>query len=482
MKLLGLRICDHDSNISYYDGNKVHYLKTERKFKDKQHGIKDLNLWKNIIYEQWGILEKDLDEIAIVFDPWQYGLHTRDDGFFPAIELKDFSTCRVTRVNHHYAHHLSCWPLIKDPHKLNGFSIDGWGDFDQVWTVFKNKKIQEKGSLACIGSIGNEYCQAGHWFDLKVNKIYDMPGKVMGLQSFGNLDQEFLDFLKKFDFYNIKNIFDVNYYSDKPDKKLDWLRTIHLYISNLLIDFLSKHFSKDEVFCYTGGVALNVCWNTEIRKIFKNVIIPPHTGDEGLSLGALEYLRIKHNLSHFKIDNFPYCQSDSSPNNHPSNKLIDKVSNLLKKQKIVGWYQGHGEIGPRALGNRSILADPRDYEMKKRVNDIKQREYFRPFGCSTIDDNFSKSDYMLYTNYIDKNKYPSITHVDNTCRHNTINNNFIFESLLKQFFQITQCKTLLNTSLNINGKPLASDFDDAFVLFRSSSLDVLVYGDELYEK
>lgn len=482
MKLLGLRVCDHDSNISYFDGEKVQYLKTERKFKDKHHGIKDLNIWKDIIYEQWGILEKDLDEIAIVFDPWQYGLHTRDDAFFPEIELKDFATCKVTRVNHHYAHHLSCWPLVKDPHKLNGFSIDGWGDFDQVWTVFKDNKIQQKGSLACIGSIGNLYGLSGNWFDIKAHQIHDLPGKVMGLQSFGNLDTEFYEFLHRFDFYNIKNIFDVNYYSDKPEKKLDWLRTVHLYINKLLIDFMSKHFNKNKTFCYTGGVALNVCWNTEIKKIFNNIIIPPHTGDEGLSLGALEYLRIKHNLPYFKIDNFPYCQSDDSPTNHPSNKLIVKVSELLKKQKVVGWYQGNGEIGPRALGNRSILADPRDSEMKERVNDIKQREYFRPFGCSTLDNSFSKSEHMLYTDPIDKNKYPSITHIDNTCRHHTVNNNFIFESLLKQFNQITECKTLLNTSLNINGKPLASDFDDAFTLFKNSSLDVLVYGNELYEK
>ena len=481
MKLLGLRICEHNSNFSYFDGEKVHYLKTERKFNIKHHAVNDLNLWKDIIYDQWGLKESDLNEIAIVFDPWLYGRHVRNDDFFPSIQLDDFSSkCTVTRVNHHYAHHLSCWPIVKNPSNLNGFSIDGYGDYNQVWTVFTNGKIKERG-FRNNGSIGAEYASLGQWFDFKGFKL-DFPGKIMGLQSFGSLDKDFFEFLKKYDFYQIGSVFDVKNYFDKPELKLNWIRTIHLYVNDLLLDFLEKHFHADETFCYTGGVALNVCWNTQIRKKFKNIVIPPHSSDEGLSLGALEYLRIKHNLPHFTLNNFPYCQSDNKPKKSPDRNLLKKVAQLLQEQKIIGWYQGNGEIGPRALGNRSILADPRDSNMKKRVNDIKKREYFRPFGCSTIDNNFSVSKFMLFTHIIDEKKYPSIAHVDNTCRHHTVQNNFLFENLIKEFFYKTNCKTLLNTSLNINGKPLASDFEDAFNLFKQSSMDVLVYGDELYEK
>lgn len=481
MRLLGLRICEHNSNFSFFDGEKVHYLKTERKFNIKHHAVNDLNLWKDIIYEEWGIKENDLTEIAVVFDPWRYFRHVRDDNFFPSIKLDNFSyNCPVTRVNHHYAHHLSCWPIIKNPSKLNGFSIDGYGDYNQVWTIFKNGKIKERGFMN-HGSIGQGYRSLARWFDLEGSE-YDLAGKVMGLQSFGKLDKEFYNFLKKFDFYQTQNIFDVNYYLDKPEFKLDWIRTVHLYVNDLLLNFLEKNFHSNETFCYTGGVALNVCWNTEIKKKFKNIVIPPHCSDEGLSLGALEFLRLKYNLSEFKIDNFPFCQSDESPNTEPTQEVYGKVAELLTKQKIIGWYQGHGEIGPRALGHRSILADPRDKAMKEKVNLIKKREYFRPFGCSTIDEEYSNSDFMLFADRVHKKKYPAVLHVDNTTRHQKVYQDNSLHALLCEFKRLTNCGTLLNTSLNINGKPLVSSKNDAMQILENSSLDGLVYGNELYLK
>ena len=130
----------------------------------------------------------------------------------------------------------------------------------------------------------------------------------MSLQSYGNIDQKLINFLKKFKIEETGHIFNIYYGLDKS--KQDWLRTIHEYTADILIEFMKRFFSKNEVFCFSGGVALNVCWNTKIKKYFKNIIIPPHCGDEGLSLGALEYLRIKHNLPKLKLDNFPYCQSD----------------------------------------------------------------------------------------------------------------------------------------------------------------------------
>lgn len=483
MKLLGLRICDHDSNFTYFDGQKIRYLKTERKYQIKHHGVNDLYLWEDIIKEEWNVTSKDLDEVAIVFDPWHYGLSVRKDDFFPAIDYKDFPAhCPVTRVNHHYAHHLSCWPLLDNPHKYNGFAIDGWGDWDKVWTVFKNHSIEEVGSLSRYGSIGNEYALTSNHFDISAANIHDLAGKVMGMQSYGEIDYDFLEFLQKFDITDIKNIFDVHYYYGVKQHKLNWLRTIHEHVGNILLNFLSKKFMPEEVFCYTGGVALNVCWNTKLRNKFKNIVIPPHASDEGLSLGAIEYLRMKHNLPIFKINNFPFCQSDEEPIDYPNKKTNVKVAELLKSQKIVAWYQGKGEIGPRALGNRSILADPRDKDMKDRVNKIKKREQYRPFGCSTINKSFEESYYMLYTQSIDENKYPAICHIDKTCRHHTTNNNKILENLMTEYQKISNNDVLLNTSLNINGKPLVSNFNDCFNFFQNEPIDAFVFGNKLYIK
>ena len=477
MKLLGLRVCEHDSNFTYFDGDKLHYFKTERKYQVKHHGVKDLNIWENIINEEWGITSKDLDEIAIVFDPWHYNLNSRNESFFPAIDYFDFpADCKVSRVNHHYAHHLSCFPLTNQTCQ-NGIVIDGFGDLNKSWSVIKNNKIVSEGSEKYNGSIGLEMCKVGSLFNLVGHKL-DMAGKVMSLQSYGRIDNDFYNFLRQFDIDKIKDIFDHHYYCQD---KIDWLRTTHEYVGDLLVKFFSKFFDKNDIFCFSGGVALDVCWNSKLRNYFKNIIIPPHCNDEGLSLGAIEYLRIKHKLRKFKINNFPFCQNDISPNTSPEKNLIVKVCDLLKNQKIIGWYQGNGEIGPRALGNRSILADPREKQMREKINKIKKREEFRPFGCSTINKNFKKDPFMLYAEPIDVNSYPAVAHVDKTSRHQTVSSG-LFYDLITQFYKQTNCDTLLNTSLNINGKPLCYGFSDAFNLFQNSELDAFVYGGQLFLK
>ncbi len=475
-----MRVCEHDSSFSYFDGSRVRYLKTERKFQQKHHGINNLTDWENIIYEEWGIISSDLDEIAIVLDPWRYDLSIREDGFFPSINFNQLgASCKVTRVNHHYAHHLSCWPIIKDPHKYSGFSLDGYGDHDVAWTVFKDQRAVDRGSKISHGSIGLSMSFLGAVFELEGDGL-DVAGKIMSLQSYGNMDQEFYKFLQQYGMGDIDHIFLPTYYVHQWDKKLDWLHTVHEYVGDLLIDFFKMYFDEDETILYTGGVALNVTWNTKLKRKF-NIVIPPHTNDEGLSLGALEFLRLKHNLDHFTLNNFPFCQSDQAPMSTPTQVTINKTVELLKQQKIVGWYQGHGEMGPRALGHRSILADPRNKDMRDKVNLIKRREGFRPFGCSTIDENFSNSPYMLYAEKIDTESYPAVSHIDGTCRHQFVKSGHLLK-LLQQFKTDTNCGTLLNTSLNINGKPLASYTANAHEIFNNSQLDAIVIGDEIIQK
>ena len=147
VKLLGLRVGEHDSNLSYFDGKKVHYIKYERKYQIKHYGLEPINQWEGILEEHFNIRSKDLDEVALVFDPWMYGFDTRNESFFPNIPYNNFpSNCNVTRINHHYAHHLSCWPLVKNPKKYRGICIDGFGDHDNSWTVFDIDRITHLGS------------------------------------------------------------------------------------------------------------------------------------------------------------------------------------------------------------------------------------------------------------------------------------------------------------------------------------------------
>ena len=120
--------------------------------------------------------------------------------------------------------------------------------------------------------------------------------------------------------------------------------------------------------------------------------------------------------------------------------------------------------------------------MRDKVNLIKKREDFRPFGCSTIDEDFNDSDFMLFADRINTQEYPAVSHIDNTTRHQKVNQSNSLHTLLCEFKKLTNCGTLLNTSLNINGKPLASSKNDAMQLLQNSSLDGLIYGNGLYLK
>lgn len=314
MKLLGLRLCEHDSNISYYDGEQVYYIKTERLRKEKHHAYKNLYEWESDIQKIWGVSSQDIDQIGIVLDPWHYKeLPPGPPSIFPHIDyFLPFQNIPLLRIDHHYAHALSTWPL-SDQEINNSVVIDGFGDYNIAWTVFKNNKIIDQGFLDKNGSIGYEMSKIGEIvFKLKGSTI-DHAGKLMGLQSYGKLDLGFLSLLKNYDILNISKIFDVElweYY--KKDSLLanltllDWLHTIHFRTGEVLLEFFQKYFEKNDIISYTGGVAQNVVWNTKLKKYFPNLITVPHCSDEGLSLGIIEYLRRINNLSKFKPISFPY--------------------------------------------------------------------------------------------------------------------------------------------------------------------------------
>jgi hypothetical protein len=144
---------------------------------------------------------------------------------------------------------------------------------------------------------------------------------------------------------------------------------------------------KDEQIIYSGGCALNVTWNRKLLDEGYNLSIEPPVYDGGISIGCLRFGHEYLNIPQPIINNFPYVQDDFCPSTNPSQQTIDKVSDLLAQGKIVGWYQGNGELGPRALGNRSILMDPTIKNGKEIINSkVKHREWWRPFGASVKED------------------------------------------------------------------------------------------------
>ena len=503
MKLLGLRICDHDSNLSYYNGNKIHYVKTERFFQQKHKGEDNLYSWKYLIYKLWGITPKDIDHFGIVLDPYTPEIPDPNRASLSTIYTDFPGIPSLITLNHHYAHSLSYLP--NNPHPDVSIVIDGAGDPDEAWSVFKDDILIDRGHCSKYGSLGIEMTSIVQ--NINRHKVYpaftktgdlDIAGKIMGLQSYGNIDFQFLQVLQNYDLFTIRDMFDFNLWVNyKEDSiiadltKLDWLATIHERIGDVLIEFFSKYCSQTDKIFFSGGVAQNVIWNTKLKNHFPNLYINPHSADDGLSLGVIEFLRKKHNLPKLLIENYPYCQSDYAPSTIPTQNTIKTVAQLLADGKTIGWYQGNGEIGPRALGNRSILFNPLIPNGKEIINKIKKRENYRPFGATVLEEkskeyfdfNYSNP-HMLYIGKVKDPRLKNITHIDGTCRFQTINEqqNFHYYKLIQEFEKLSGVPILLNTSLNVNGKPIAAYEDNAYELFYTSELDYLVIGNEIISK
>lgn len=271
----------------------------------------------------------------------------------------------------------------------------------------------------------------------------------------------------------------------------DWIHTAHKYTEDVFLKHFRSHIREGDVVGYSGGVAQNTIINKVLRDNFPNIVIPPHANDQGLSLGVIEYLRREYSLSPFSTDGFPFWQDDESVP-RPSSETIRETAQRLANGEIVGWYQGHGEVGPRALGNRSVLMSPLSQDGKDIINSrVKHREWFRPFGASVIEEDVSKyfywngpSEYMLYVaDVLEPDRFPAITHVDGTCRMQTVpKRHEDYYQLLKEFGKITGVPMLLNTSLNAGGKPIASRTSDALELYYKTDLDTLVLGNKVLSK
>jgi len=270
--------------------------------------------------------------------------------------------------------------------------------------------------------------------------------------------------------------------------------------------------------CYAGGVALNSVANWKIiqNTPFKEIFIQPSAGDGGAALGAalyvyysllnkkrdfiLEHAFYGKEYSEKEIKEFLETKGVKYKYFSDEEKLIDYVVNSLLQQKVVGWFSGRFEWGPRALGSRSILADPRNEEMKNIVNvKIKFREPYRPFAPSVLVEKASDffefpnakahfpGRFMLYVVDVreaKRNLVPAITHVDGTARPQTVfkETNPKYWKLIKKFEESTGVPLVLNTSFNLKGEPIVNSPEDAFNTFQKSGLDVLVLENFVVEK
>ena len=489
MKFLGIRLCDHDSNICYTNGSKVKYYKPERDLQIKHYGYSDLTSWKKI-FDSWKLNPNDIDSIGIVLDSFKHKHIKCDESKLyenieiPILRYMGFK-CPIFRIDHHYAHALSVWPL--NINSSIDFVFDGFGDDRTSHSIFKrSQKVLEYKNDTHL-SLGLILSKLGRKIKLSGSDL-DLAGKVMALKGYGSKKH---GYDKRFDLSNIDKLWDIKTI-ESQEEVANHIRKCHEETERIFVDHFKKFSSKNDVISYSGGIAQNTIINSKIKKEFPNLHIPPHCNDEGLSLGIVEFLRKYYEQEYFDASGFPFWQSDIKPKTTPSKITVKKVAEKLARGEIVGWYQGNGEIGPRALGNRSILMNPSVKNGKEIINsEVKNREWFRPFGASIIEEKVSdffdwneKSPYMLYImNILDKNSFQSITHVDGTCRLQTVSEDFeIFYELINEFEKLTGIPMLLNTSLNNGGKPICGSPNEALELFCGSGMNSLIIGNEMFDK
>ncbi len=388
-------------------------------------------------------------------------------------------------------------------------------------------------------------------------KVLSGEYKVMGLAPYGNPKYKKLIFDKlidlkedgtfrlNMDYFDyatglkmINNKFSKLFGQPARNSQKDLLTQFHMDIASSIqavteeiVLRLTKSIAKEydsKNLCMAGGVALNCVANGKIlkEKIFDNIWIQPASGDAGGALGAalgLWYKELKNQRSVKTVDEMkgsylgPKFNDNEIEENLKSlgakyetfseDEVIKIAAEELSKDKIVGWFQGRMEFGPRALGARSIIANPQSEKMQKKLNmKVKFRESFRPFAPSILSENVSDwfeldkdSPYMLLVADVKKNlqipmsesdqklfgidklnikrsSIPAITHVDYSARIQTVHKdtNLKFYKLLKEFNKITSCPILVNTSFNVRGEPIVCTVTDAFKCFMGTDLDLLI--------
>lgn len=341
-------------------------------------------------------------------------------------------------------------------------------------------------------------------------------GKLMGLHSYGSYNENFSCIYDDDSYQNMFMKFDdlINYYSEdavlntkffssvdfdniQDKNSVDLAHATQKWFEKsslgLIKDILKKHNCNNLIL--TGGCALNVVANNFIRKNLPdnvNLYVDPLCGDEGNCIGVVELFQKEYlNMTDETSKNSIYICSTKNVENLQLEKeiIINNVNyydivELLVGGEIVAIFQGFAEAGPRALGNRSLLFDPRIINGKDIVNTIKKREQFRPFACSVMLEHahnwfnmngMPESPFMMYAfDVIDdvKDLIPAVVHVDGSCRVQTVTEeqNLHLYNLLDVFFSCTGVPLLLNTSFNLAGDPLVHTIEDALLSLRNSQL------------
>jgi len=409
------------------------------------------------------------------------------------------------------------------------FGYDGMGDFN-ITTMYgigtgskidcMNNFLVDEPPLLC-NRIGLAFGALQKVFPFFTGIELGVPGKAMGLSSYGTPREEWRTPIRTFISGYGRHMHEIQQIADQldlrghgPESKVaqDFLATLQSEAENYVVELLTHLRDKHKIkkLCLSGGCALNVLINSKVVPLFDEVYIPPACSDTGQSLGAILYYW-HHVLGHpyegtawhnpYLGDGLIDLELLTTYKTHYANLshkrfdsgLLDQVATFLSQDKIVAWAHGRCEIGPRALGNRSILCSPMNPKMKDILNQkVKHREWWRPFAPVCLAEDYKnwfeidhEQPYMLEAPKVKKpDLVPAITHVDGTARLQTVrkNQNSLLHELISKFKEKTGIPMLLNTSLNGQGKPIANSVRAILDLLESSHLDYAVINDYLFYK
>ncbi len=444
---------------------------------------------------------------------------------------------RLHYMEHHPAHAASAY-LVSPFDEAALLTIDYIGEWASTWLgKGEGTRIKALGAVNYPHSLGVFYSAITDYLGfLRASDEY----KVMGLAPYG--EPEYYDDLKKIVCMNGRADYRIDlswiswhhrpgsrhgYFSEKflkrygpPRKKGDEVEERHKNMAASAQKLLEESVLQiaralhaqtgSRNLCMAGGVALNCAMNGRLLREgpFERIYVQPASGDDGIAIGAAFQL-------HHEVTDEPraFEMRDARIGPEFSNEAIraaldaaglvyetpadleGRAADLLADGRIVGWYQGRMEFGPRALGSRSILADPTRADMKDRVNDVvKHRESFRPFAPSCLKERASEyfegctdSPFMLFVHPVaeaHRGRLPAITHVDGTARVQTVDANLMprYHKLISAFKNRRGVPLVLNTSFNVMGEPIVNTPEDAVKCYLGTGIDALAIGDCLTVK
>ena len=484
MAVLGVSCGFHDASLTVLDGDQIKFAAHSERYSKHKH---DKNLSPKLIEEA---LKYNITEVAYYETPWLKQMRCWYAG-----QGMDWKSTRLSHVlknqfgpyykeiehlpKQYYRHHQSHAAAGFQTSKFDDATVvvvDAIGEFDCL-TIWDAKYVNGKAQYKKVftrrypHSLGLFYSAMTERAGLKP---LDEEYILMGMSAFGNPHLEKMDEI-------IDDKFDIRFKTNCHLGLLNWhpelteidVATSAQYEFQLLMQNvwkIARDKGSSDNLVYMGGCALNCVANEEIGLFFQNIWIMPNPGDAGSSLGAaaLTYGG--------KVDwQHPYL-GEEIKGEYPVNQVLE----TLLDTGICGVASGRAEFGPRALGNRSLLADPRSPGMKDRVNQIKRRQQFRPFGPAILSEQvenyydmpvgWQDSPYMQVIARVQSGKkimkgieYPAVIHADGTTRVQTVDQHMNpgFRALLEKWFIITDCPILLNTSLNIRGEPMVNNRADA---------------------